>query len=244
MAELFSTTQQNVALHLTNAFKEAEITKDSTHKESLYVAGDGKRRTVTLYNLDALISVGYRVKSRRGTEFRIWATRVLRDRLLRRGPHDAEIRLLRAELVEMRAELIGLRRLPLEAAISPATLARLKSEIKRIAILEVAAGDWPFKPRVVKKGERPRRQRSQLERAITGVRTALSVVIEWGSQGKPWPMFPAVRTQELFAVLRAREVDVMRKLGGVRAAKRVVAEYEGQLDIFEMIAQSDKRKAN
>lgn len=86
MAELFSATKQNVSLHITNIFKEGELDEASTVKESFTVQKEGKRnvrRKVAYYNLDVIISVGYRIKSRRGTEFRIWATKILKDYLLR-----------------------------------------------------------------------------------------------------------------------------------------------------------------
>ena len=79
MAELFQTTKQNVSLHINNCFKEGELERDSVVKESLTTAGDGKKYPTLYYSLDVIISVGYRVKSLRGTQFRIWATNVLRE---------------------------------------------------------------------------------------------------------------------------------------------------------------------
>ena len=78
MAELFATTKQNVSLHINNCFREGELERTSVVKDSLTTAADGKRYRTRLYNLDVIISVGYRVKSRRGVEFRRWATDVLR----------------------------------------------------------------------------------------------------------------------------------------------------------------------
>ena len=86
MAELFQTTKQNVSLHINNIFKENELTKDSTVKEYLTVRQEGLRiikRKVEFFNLDVIISVGYRVKSLRGTQFRIWANNVLKEYLLK-----------------------------------------------------------------------------------------------------------------------------------------------------------------
>ena len=83
MAVLFETTKQNVSLHINNIFKECELDKNSVVKESLTTAADGKKYRTSYYNLDVIISVGYSVKSRRGTQFRIWATKVLKDYLLR-----------------------------------------------------------------------------------------------------------------------------------------------------------------
>ena len=83
MAELFQTTKQNVSLHVNNIFKEEELPQISVVKESLTTAADGKKYKTKYYNLDVIISVGYRVKSQRGTQFRIWATQTLKEHLLR-----------------------------------------------------------------------------------------------------------------------------------------------------------------
>ena len=83
MAELFQTSKQNVSLHTNNIFKEKELSPDSVVKESLTTAADGKKYRVKYYNLDVIISVGYRVKSIRGTQFRQWANKVLKEYLLK-----------------------------------------------------------------------------------------------------------------------------------------------------------------
>lgn len=83
MAELFETSKQNVSLHTNNIFKEKELDADSVVKESLTTAADGKKYRTKYYNLDVIISVGYRVKSIRGTQFRRWATGVLKDYMLK-----------------------------------------------------------------------------------------------------------------------------------------------------------------
>ena len=83
MTELFKTTKQNVSLHINNIFREGELTQNSVVKESLTTAGDGKNYRTKYYNLDVIISVGYRVKSPVGTRFRQWANGVLKDYLLR-----------------------------------------------------------------------------------------------------------------------------------------------------------------
>lgn len=78
MALLFGTTKQNVSRHIGNCFKEGELDKAAVVKESLTTAADGKDYKVKYYDLDVIISVGYRVKSQRGVEFRRWATEVLK----------------------------------------------------------------------------------------------------------------------------------------------------------------------
>lgn len=83
MAELFKTTKQNISLHANNCFKEGELDKKSVVKESLTTAADGKNYKTKLYNLDVIISVGYRVKSKRGVEFRQWANEILKQYILK-----------------------------------------------------------------------------------------------------------------------------------------------------------------
>jgi len=86
MASLFKQTKQNISLHINNCYKEGELQKKATVKESLTVQKEGNRevkRNVDYYNLDVIISVGYRVKSKQGTQFRQWATQRLRDYLVK-----------------------------------------------------------------------------------------------------------------------------------------------------------------
>lgn len=86
MAELFQTSKQNISLHISNVYKEGELLQDSTVKEYLTVQTEGNRlvnRRVLFYNLDVIISVGYRVKSIRGTQFRQWANRIIKEYLIR-----------------------------------------------------------------------------------------------------------------------------------------------------------------
>ena len=86
MAELFNSTIPNISIHIRNIFKEGELDKEATVKDFLIVQNEGGRqvtRHVAYYNLDVIISVGYRVKSQRGVLFRQWATKVLREYLFR-----------------------------------------------------------------------------------------------------------------------------------------------------------------
>jgi len=83
MAELFQTTRNNITLHIGNLFKEQELKPVSVSKDFLLTAADGKKYKTKLYNLDVIISVGYRVKSKTGTQFRIWATNTLKSYLLK-----------------------------------------------------------------------------------------------------------------------------------------------------------------
>jgi len=86
MAELFETSIPNVSMHLRNVFEKGELTPEATVKNFLTVRQERTRqvgRSLDFYNLDAIISVGYRVKSRVATQFRIWATRHLREYIVK-----------------------------------------------------------------------------------------------------------------------------------------------------------------
>ena len=86
MAELFQTTVANINIHLKNIFEEGELDQSSTIKDFLIVRKEGSRevnRTIEFYNLDAIISVGYRIKSNVATNFRIWATQRLKEYIVK-----------------------------------------------------------------------------------------------------------------------------------------------------------------
>ena len=93
MAELFDATKQNISLHLKNLFEDGELDAAATVKESLTVQIEGSRevqRPVTLYNLDAILAVGYRVRSPRGVQFRRWASTILKEFLIKGFAMDDE----------------------------------------------------------------------------------------------------------------------------------------------------------
>ena len=83
MTELFQTSKQNISLHVNNIFREGELDCNSVVKDSLTTASDGKKYKTKYYNLDVIISVGYRVKSLRGTQFRQWANKVIKNYLMK-----------------------------------------------------------------------------------------------------------------------------------------------------------------
>lgn len=83
MANLYDTTKQNISYHLNNIFKEKELDKDSVVKNFLTTASDGKNYNVLHYNLDAIIAVGYRINSKKATEFRMWATKILKEYIVK-----------------------------------------------------------------------------------------------------------------------------------------------------------------
>ena len=86
MAKLFQTTQQNISQHIQNIFQERELSPEATHKKFLSVRQEGNRsvkRSLDFYNLDMIISVGYRVKSIIATGFRTWATQKLKEYIIK-----------------------------------------------------------------------------------------------------------------------------------------------------------------
>jgi hypothetical protein len=93
IAELFQTTKQNVSLHAKNIFDDGELSPAATVKESLTVQTEGSRqvqRTLTAYNLELILAIGYRIRSPRGTQFRQWATRNLKEFLVKGFVMDDE----------------------------------------------------------------------------------------------------------------------------------------------------------
>ena len=90
MAELFNCSVDNIGLHLKNIFKESELNENSVTEEYSVTASDGKNYLVKHYNLDAIISVGYRINSLRGTQFRIWATKILKEYIIKGFVMDDE----------------------------------------------------------------------------------------------------------------------------------------------------------
>ncbi len=90
IAELFDTTKQNVSLHLKNIFEDNELSENSVVKESLTTATDNKKYRIKMYNLDAIVALGFRVRSPRGVQFRRWANTVLKEYLVKGFAMDDE----------------------------------------------------------------------------------------------------------------------------------------------------------
>ena len=93
MAELYNTSKQNISLHIKNIFDEDELSEDSTVKEFLTVQKEGNRnveRNVKYYNLDMIISLGYRIKSKIATNFRRWATERIKEYMIKGFTMDDE----------------------------------------------------------------------------------------------------------------------------------------------------------
>lgn len=83
MAELFATSIPNISMHISNILKEGELQQDSVIKEYLTTASDGKNYNVTFYSLEMILAIGFRVRSKRGTQFRIWANRNLKEYMVK-----------------------------------------------------------------------------------------------------------------------------------------------------------------
>jgi len=83
LAELFATSKQNISLHISNILKECELPENSVVKDYLTTASDGKEYNVTFYSLDMILAIGFRVHSKRGTQFRIWANKNLKEYMVK-----------------------------------------------------------------------------------------------------------------------------------------------------------------
>lgn len=114
MAELFQTSIPNVSMHIRNVFREGELQENSVVKDFLTTATDGKAYETNHYNLDVIISVGYRVKSHRGTQFRVWATQRLREYIVKGFT-----------LTVKEVKKLENRPAPLDPALPPAAFSRI-----------------------------------------------------------------------------------------------------------------------
>jgi hypothetical protein len=90
LATLFDTSKQNISLHIINILKEKELVENSVVKDYLTTASDGKEYQVTFYSLDMILAIGFRVRSKRGTQFRIWANKHLKEYLVKGFVMDDE----------------------------------------------------------------------------------------------------------------------------------------------------------
>lgn len=90
LAELFDTSKQNISLHIINILEDNELDKNSVVKDYLTTAADGKKYNVTFYSLDMILAIGFRVRSKRGTQFRQWANRNLKEYMIKGFVMDDE----------------------------------------------------------------------------------------------------------------------------------------------------------
>lgn len=100
MAELFQRDRSVIGKHIRNIFKEGELKKESVWAKFAHTADDGKTYQVDYYNLDVIISVGYRVKSLRGTQFRIWATNILKEYMQKGFVLDDYLKMTRRDILK------------------------------------------------------------------------------------------------------------------------------------------------
>ena len=115
MCTLFDKNKRTISEHIGNIFKEGELNKDSVVRKFRTTAADGKQYAVNQYNLDVVISVGYRVKSQQGTRFRIWANRILKDYLVRGyALNEQRLREQSQRIAELRQTLTLFQNVPPE----------------------------------------------------------------------------------------------------------------------------------
>lgn len=144
IAELFDKDSDTIGLHLRNIYESCELDEKATTEESSVVRQEGKRqvrRTIRFYNLDAIISVGYRVNSRKGTQFRIWANRVLKDYLVQGyALNQQRLEAQQEKLAELRQAIALSSRLihnkSLSAAESQGILAILEKYSHALTVLD------------------------------------------------------------------------------------------------------------
>ena len=141
MAKLFGKGRTTITEHIRNVFKERELEEKSVCRDFRHTARDGKTYTVQYYNLDVIISVGYRVKSKHGTQFRIRATNVLRDHLVK-GYTLNEKRLKENKQRLKELESISLSRITrLSTGINASQPSSLSGFLKRTAYCRIRMGD-------------------------------------------------------------------------------------------------------
>ncbi|HYC77085.1 MAG TPA: virulence protein RhuM/Fic/DOC family protein [Planctomycetota bacterium] len=205
IAELLDTSTDNVGLHLRNIYAERELDEATTTEDSSVVQTEGKRRVsrpVRLYNLDAILSVGYRVNSKRGTQFRIWATRTLKEHLVR-GYTLNERRLAERGLGDIEAA-VGLlaRTLTAQTLVTDEGAAALELVRRYVgswrALLEYDEQRLPGRPTV-----------SVAPEASLGVREARGLVAglraDLAGRGEAGPLFGQERGDALAGILGAIE---------------------------------------
>lgn len=119
MAELFGTSTDNIGLHLKNIYAEGELSEEATAEDYSLVRLEGKRkvnRTVRHYNLDAIISVGYRVNSKQGTQFRVWASKVLKEYLVQGyALNESQLHQHKEQINRLKETIALFQKVPLEA---------------------------------------------------------------------------------------------------------------------------------
>jgi len=145
IASLFGTKRPAITKHLANIFKTRELREDSVSSILEHTAADRKTYRTKFYNLDAIISIGYRVNSSRATRFRIWATTVLRDHLVKGYTlYEKRLQENRDRLKELEAavELVEKAKSALDTEFTPISDARSGAEIRRVAARNLLMKVW------------------------------------------------------------------------------------------------------
>ena len=139
LTELFGQTKQNISLHIANIYKEGELEREATVKEYLTIQTEGNRkvsRKISFYNLDVIISVGYRVKSTQGTNFRIWATQRLRHYLVQGYVINEQRLAQKQQEVQTLKDGIRILSRAIETNIGPTDLSWLGQFAKGLELLD------------------------------------------------------------------------------------------------------------
>jgi prophage maintenance system killer protein len=200
MSELFDKNVRTVSEHLRNIFKEGELKKSSVIRNFRITATDGKTYDTQLYNLDVIISVGYRVKSKRGTQFRIWATQTLKDHLVR--GYTLNERRLRERGIEMEQAAQLLSRTLTRHELVTEEGRGVLDVITRYAKSWLLLKEYDDNTLSVPERRRPARVAIDYARARENINTLKARLMEKGEASN---LFGQERTEQLIGILGAIE---------------------------------------
>jgi prophage maintenance system killer protein len=200
MGELFDKNVRTVSEHLRNIFKEGELKKSSVIRNFRITAADGKTYDTQLYNLDVIISVGYRVKSKRGTQFRIWATQTLKDHLVR--GYTLNERRLRERGIEMEQAAQLLSRTLTRHELVTEEGRGVLDVITRYAKSWLLLKEYDDNTLSVPERRRPARVAIDYARARENINTLKARLMEKGEASN---LFGQERTEQLIGILGAIE---------------------------------------
>lgn len=234
LAELYQTTQPNIAMHINNIFNSEELDEKATYKNILLVQKEGKReisRLVKHYNLDMIISIGYRVNSKIGIKFRQWATKHLKKIILNSQPRDAEWLEERQASKVAHKSLMGVVKVKL-APITPRGINPYRREA--IAINEHLLGEH-------QSGQRDNLNKPQLHAAndimawdkLMLIEDELDFDIRHGRIAKAVKrIYPGLHNEKLLPPIEKKNKQLPHKKSNPILAKLTV--QEGQTVLFEI----------
>ena len=200
MGELFDKNVRTVSEHLSNIFKEGELKKSSVIRNFRITAADGKTYDTQLYNLDVIISVGYRVKSKRGTQFRIWATQTLKDHLVR--GYTLNERRLRERGIEMEQAVQLLSRTLTRHELVTEEGRGVLDVITRYAKSWLLLKEYDDNTLSIPERRRPARVAIDYARARENINMLKARLVEKGEASN---LFGQERTEQLVGILGAIE---------------------------------------